>query len=90
MNDNKEFEHEIDPDLLAEIEEWEKTDHDEPAEYYFSNPDPYLKPQQDLKLQWQVQKLTQHSFPYFILWLQKWHYCEVSTQRSRQRALSQN
>lgn len=26
-------------------EEWEKTDHDEPAEYYFSNPDPYLKPQ---------------------------------------------
>lgn len=45
MNDNKEFEHEIDPDLLAEIEEWEKTDHDEPAEYYFSNPDPYLKPQ---------------------------------------------
>ena len=45
MNDNKPFEHEIDPDLLAEIEEWEKTDHDEPAEYYFSNPDPYLKPQ---------------------------------------------
>jgi len=45
MNDNKEFEHEIDPDLLAEIEEWEKADHDEPAEYYFSNPDPYLKPQ---------------------------------------------
>ena len=45
MNENKPFEHEIDPDLLAEIEEWEKTDHDEPAEYYFSNPDPYLKPQ---------------------------------------------
>ena len=45
MNENKKFEHEIDPDLLAEIEEWEKTDHDEPAEYYFSNPDPYLKPQ---------------------------------------------
>ena len=39
------FEHEIDPDLLAEIEEWEKADHDEPVEYYFSNPDPYLKPQ---------------------------------------------
>ena len=38
-------------------------------------------------MQWQVQKLTQHSLPYFILWLQKWHYCEVSTQRSRQRAL---
>ena len=32
-------------DLLAENEEWEKADHDEPAEYYFSNPDPYLKPQ---------------------------------------------
>lgn len=45
MNNGKKFEHEIDPDLLAEIEEWEKTDHDEPAEYYFSNPDPYLKPQ---------------------------------------------
>ena len=45
MNENKKFEHEIDPDLLAEIEEWEKADHDEPAEYYFSNPDPYLKPQ---------------------------------------------
>lgn len=45
MNENKEFEHEIDPDLLAEIEEWEKADNDEPAEYYFSNPDPYLKPQ---------------------------------------------
>ena len=26
MNENKEFEHEIDPDLLAEIEEWEKAD----------------------------------------------------------------
>jgi hypothetical protein len=45
MNTDKQFEREIDPDLLAEIEEWEKTDHDEPAEYYFSNPDPYLKPQ---------------------------------------------
>ena len=45
MNENKEFEHENDPDLLAEIEEWEKAEHDEPAEYYFSNPDPYLKPQ---------------------------------------------
>ena len=40
MNNDKKFEHEIDPDLLAEIEEWEKVDHDEPAEYYFSNPDP--------------------------------------------------
>ena len=45
MNENKEFEHKIDPDLLAEIEEWEQQEYDEPAEYYFSNPDPYLKPQ---------------------------------------------
>ena len=28
MNENKEFEHELDPDLLAEIEEWEKADYD--------------------------------------------------------------
>ena len=29
MNTNKQqFEHEIDTDLLAEIEEWEKADHD--------------------------------------------------------------
>ena len=28
MNENKPFEHEIDRDLLAEIEEWEKTDYD--------------------------------------------------------------
>ena len=45
MNENKEFEHEIDPDLLAEIEEWEQQEYDEPEGYYFSNPDPYLKPQ---------------------------------------------
>ena len=45
MSKKKPFEHEIDQELLAEIEEWEKADHDEPAEYYFSNPDPYLKPQ---------------------------------------------
>lgn len=45
MSENKPFEHKIDPDLLAEIEEWDTADHDEPAEYYFSNPDPYLKPQ---------------------------------------------
>ena len=31
------------PELLAEIEEWEQQ-HDEPEGYYFSNPDPYLKP----------------------------------------------
>lgn len=45
MSKKKPFEHEIDQELLAEIEEWEKADHDEPAEYYFSNPDLYLKPQ---------------------------------------------
>ena len=38
MNKNKEFEHEIDPELLAEIEAWEPQEHDEPEEYYFSNP----------------------------------------------------
>ena len=45
MNENKQSEHKIDPDLLAEIEGWEQQEHDEPAEYYFSNPGPYLKPQ---------------------------------------------
>ena len=44
MSKKKRFEHEIDPELLAEIEEWEQQEHDEPEEYYFSNPDPYLKP----------------------------------------------
>ena len=43
MNENKEFEHEIDPDLLAEIEEWEQQEYDELEGYYFSNPDPYAK-----------------------------------------------
>ncbi len=33
-----------DLELLAEIEEWEQPEHDEPEGYYFSNPDPYLKP----------------------------------------------
>ncbi len=44
MSKKKPFEHEIDPELLAEIEEWEQQEHDEPEEYYFSNPNPYLKP----------------------------------------------
>lgn len=44
MSKKKPFEHEIDPELLAEIEEWEQQEHDEPEGYYFSNPDPYLKP----------------------------------------------
>lgn len=45
MNKNKEFEHEIDPELLEEIRLWEEADHDELTEYYFSCSDPYLKPQ---------------------------------------------
>lgn len=45
MNKNKEFEHEIDPELFEEIRQWEEADHDEPATYHFSNSDPYLKPQ---------------------------------------------
>ena len=44
MSKKKPFEHEIDPELLAEIEAWEPQEHDEPEGYYFSNPDPYLKP----------------------------------------------
>ena len=44
MSKKKSFEHEIDPELLAEIEEWEQQEHDEPEEYFFSNPAPYLKP----------------------------------------------
>ena len=45
MSKKKSFEHEIDPELMEEIRQWEEADHDAPAEYYFSNPDPYLKPQ---------------------------------------------
>ena len=33
-----------DLELLAEIEEWEQQEHDEPEGYFFSNSDPYLKP----------------------------------------------
>lgn len=33
-----------DLELLAEIEEWKQQENDEPEGYYFSNPDPYLKP----------------------------------------------
>ncbi len=40
-----EEEYGIDVELLAEIELWEESDHDEPTEYYFSCSDPYLKPQ---------------------------------------------
>ena len=40
MNIDKQFEHEINPDLLAEIEEWEQQEHDGPEGYFFSNPDP--------------------------------------------------
>ena len=44
MSKKKRFEHEIDPELLEEIEEWEQQEHTEPEGYFFSNPDPYLKP----------------------------------------------
>lgn len=45
MKKENQFEHEIDPEFLAEIEEWEQQEHDEPTGYYFSCTDPYLKPQ---------------------------------------------
>ncbi|MCD8128070.1 MAG: MobA/MobL family protein [Oscillospiraceae bacterium] len=45
MNKNKEFEHELDTELLEEIRQWEEADHNVSATYHFSNPDPYLKPQ---------------------------------------------
>ena len=44
MEQKLQFEHRLDPEFLAEIEEWEQQEHDGPEEYYFSNPDPYLKP----------------------------------------------
>lgn len=44
MEQKSQFEHQLNPEFLAEIEEWEQQEHDEPEEYYFSNPDPYLKP----------------------------------------------
>ena len=33
-----------DLDIWEEISQWEDFDHDEPTEYFFSNPDPYFKP----------------------------------------------
>ena len=45
MSKKKNLKQEIAPELLAEIEEWEQQEHDEPAEYYFSDPGPYLRPQ---------------------------------------------
>ena len=33
-----------DLELFEEISQWEDSDHDEPTEYFFSNPDPYFKP----------------------------------------------
>ena len=45
MSKKKPFEHEIDPELLAEIEAWEPQEHDEPEGYYFSEPaTPILNP----------------------------------------------
>lgn len=32
-----------DLELWEEISRWENSDHDEPTEYFFSNPDPYFK-----------------------------------------------
>lgn len=34
-----------DLELWEEINQWEDSDHDEPTEYFFSNPDPYFKPE---------------------------------------------
>ena len=34
-----------DLELWEEISQWEDSDHDEPTEYFFSNPDPYFKPE---------------------------------------------
>ncbi len=34
-----------DLDIWEEISQWENSDHDEPAEYFFSNPDPYFNPE---------------------------------------------
>lgn len=34
-----------DLDVWEEISRWEDSDHDEPTEYFFSNPDPYFKPE---------------------------------------------
>ena len=34
-----------DLELFEEISQWEDSDHDEPTEYFFSNPDPYFKPE---------------------------------------------
>ena len=33
-----------DLELWEEISQWEDSDHNEPTEYFFSNPDPYFKP----------------------------------------------
>ena len=34
-----------DLELWEEISQWKDSDHDEPTEYFFSNPDPYFKPE---------------------------------------------
>lgn len=38
MEQKSQFEHQLDPELLEEIEEWEQQEHTGPEEYYFSNP----------------------------------------------------
>ena len=37
--------HADDLELWEEISQWENSDHDESTEYFFSNPDPYFKPE---------------------------------------------
>ncbi|MBQ9534415.1 MAG: hypothetical protein IJU78_01025 [Clostridia bacterium] len=44
MKENEKM-NELEQEYLQEIEEWVEQEHDEPGGYYFSNPDPYLKPQ---------------------------------------------
>ena len=40
MSKKKPFEHEIDPELLAEIEAWEPQEHDEPGGILLLQPRP--------------------------------------------------
>ena len=44
MSKKKPFEHEIDPELLAEIEAWEPQEHDEPRDITSPTPTPILNP----------------------------------------------
>ena len=81
MSENKPFEHEIDPDLLAEIEEWDTADHDEPAEYYFSNPDPYLKPAAQ-------STPSQAAMTAWKRWIERWSASWAKSLQKRWRILN--